>query len=93
MRHYERLAGRELSVERVMAWHIRQAFGDVLWRSEAGLPLPDHRAPADWVADMAARFRYLGELPLSRLRAGGPRCAPAQPDRARRGTHRLPRPR
>jgi hypothetical protein len=71
MRHYERFTGRELSVERVMAWHIRQAFGDVLWRSEAGLPLPDHRAPADWVADMAARFRCLGgplaELSLSCL--------------------------
>ena len=77
MRHYERIAGRELSVERVMAWHIRQALGDVLWRSEAGFPLPDHRAPADWVADMAARFRCLGgllaELSLSRLRASDPR--------------------
>jgi aminoglycoside phosphotransferase (APT) family kinase protein len=60
MRHYERIAGRELSVERVMAWHIRQALGDALWRSEAGIPLPDHRAPGDWVADIAARFRSLG---------------------------------
>lgn len=60
MRHYERIAGRELSVERVMAWHIRQALGDALWRSEAGIPLPDHRAPGDWAADIAARFRSLG---------------------------------
>jgi hypothetical protein len=45
---------------RVMAWHIRQALGDALWRSEAGLPLPDHRTPSDWVADLAARFRSLG---------------------------------
>jgi aminoglycoside phosphotransferase (APT) family kinase protein len=36
-RHYERIAGRGLSVERIMAWHLRQALGDVLWRSEAGL--------------------------------------------------------
>jgi aminoglycoside phosphotransferase (APT) family kinase protein len=59
MRHYERIAGRELSVERIMAWHIRQALGDVLWRSEAGIPLPDHRTPGEWVADIAARFRSL----------------------------------
>lgn len=60
MRHYERMAGRELSAERVMAWHVRQALGDALWRSEAGIPLPDRRAPGDWVADIAARFRSLG---------------------------------
>jgi len=31
-----------------MAWHLRQALGDVLWRSEAGLPLapaPGKRQP------------------------------------------------
>jgi hypothetical protein len=60
MRHYGRMAGRELSAERVMAWHIRQALGDALWRSEAGLPLPDHRTPGEWVADIAARFASLG---------------------------------
>jgi hypothetical protein len=57
VRHYERVSGREVSVERVMAWHIRQALGDVLWRSEAGVPLPDRR---DRVADLSARFRLLG---------------------------------
>jgi aminoglycoside phosphotransferase len=60
VRHYERIAGRGLSVERIMAWHLRQALGDALWRSEAGYPLPDHRTPADWVADLAFRFRLLG---------------------------------
>jgi aminoglycoside phosphotransferase (APT) family kinase protein len=59
-RHYERIARRELSLERLMAWHLRQAIGDALWRSEAGLPLPDRRAPGEWVADTAARFRSLG---------------------------------
>ena len=59
-RHYERIAGRGLSVERIMAWHLHQALGDVLWRSEAGIPLPDDRAPGEWVAAMAARFRSLG---------------------------------
>ena len=60
LRHYAAIAGRELSIGRVMAWHVRQALGDVLWRSEAGLPLADRRTPADWVADLAARFRLLG---------------------------------
>jgi thiamine kinase-like enzyme len=60
MRHYERITDRELSVERLMAWHLRQTLGDALWRSEAGIPLPDHRTPGEWVADIAARFRSLG---------------------------------
>jgi aminoglycoside phosphotransferase (APT) family kinase protein len=57
--HYQRITGRELSVERVMAWHVRQALGDALWRSEAGIPLPDHRTPGEWVADLGDRFRSL----------------------------------
>ena len=36
MRHYQQVTGRQLSPDRVMAWHLRQALGDVLWRSEAG---------------------------------------------------------
>jgi aminoglycoside phosphotransferase (APT) family kinase protein len=57
--HYERLTGRALSVERIMAWHVRQTLGDVLWRSEAGIPLADHRSPSAWVDDIAMRFREL----------------------------------
>jgi thiamine kinase-like enzyme len=60
MRHYERLSGRLLSPERVMAWHVRTALGDVVWRTEAGIPLADHRTPPDWIDDLAARFRALG---------------------------------
>lgn len=60
MRHYESLTGRVLSVERVMAWHVRLALGDVLWRSAAGIPLPDHRPPGAWVSDISARFGWLG---------------------------------
>jgi aminoglycoside phosphotransferase (APT) family kinase protein len=63
MRHYERLAGRRLSAERVMAWHLRAALGDALWRSEAGIPLPDRRTPPEWVDDLAARFEALGIEP------------------------------
>ena len=59
MRHYQQVTGRQLSPARVMAWHLRQALGDVLWRSEAGLPLADHRTPPQWVEDLAARFSAL----------------------------------
>ena len=59
MGHYERLTGRALSVERIMAWHVRHALGDVLRRSEAGIPLAGHRSPSAWVDDIAARLREL----------------------------------
>jgi aminoglycoside phosphotransferase (APT) family kinase protein len=48
-REYEQLTGRALALERVMAWHLRSALGDAVWRSGAGLPLPDDRTPAGWV--------------------------------------------
>jgi aminoglycoside phosphotransferase (APT) family kinase protein len=60
MRRYQDLTGRQLSADRVMAWHLRNALGDALWRSEAGLPLADHRTPPEWVDDLAARFSALG---------------------------------
>jgi thiamine kinase-like enzyme len=60
VRHYQDAAGRPLSVERIMAWHVRQALGDVLWRTDAGIHLADHRTPPGWVDDLAARFRALG---------------------------------
>ena len=56
MRHYQQITGRQLSADRVMAWHLRNALGDALWRSEAGIPLADHRTPPEWVDDLAARF-------------------------------------
>jgi aminoglycoside phosphotransferase (APT) family kinase protein len=68
MRHYERTAGRRLSAERVMAWHLRAALGDALWRSEAGIPLPDHRTPPEWVDDLAVRFTAFGIDPSLRGR-------------------------
>jgi hypothetical protein len=39
-----------------MAWHLRTARDDALWRSEAGIPLTDHRTPPERVDDLAARF-------------------------------------
>ncbi len=35
MRHYHRISGRKLCVDRVMAWHLRTKLSDALWRSEA----------------------------------------------------------
>ena len=60
VRHYQELAGCPLSVERIMAWHVRNALGDVLWRTDAGIHLADYRTPPDWVDDLAARFAALG---------------------------------
>ncbi len=60
VRHYQQITGRQLSAGRVMAWHLRNALGDALWRSEAGIPLPDHRTPPEWAEDLAARFSALG---------------------------------
>jgi aminoglycoside phosphotransferase (APT) family kinase protein len=59
MRHYQQFTGRQLAADRVMAWHLRTALGDALWRSEAGIPLADHRTPPEWVEDMAKRFSAL----------------------------------
>ena len=58
-----------------MAWHLRTALGDALWRSEAGVPLPDHRTPADWIGDLAARFWQLGMDPELTPSPGGGACA------------------
>ncbi|MFC5263882.1 hypothetical protein ACFPJ1_17360 [Kribbella qitaiheensis] len=43
-----------------MAWHLRTTLSDALWRSEAGVPLLDHRTPPAWVDDLAKRFAALG---------------------------------
>jgi aminoglycoside phosphotransferase (APT) family kinase protein len=59
MRHYQQDTGRQLSADRIMAWNLRQALGDALWHSEAGIPLNDHRTPPQWVDDLAARFSAL----------------------------------
>ncbi|WP_328473676.1 aminoglycoside phosphotransferase family protein [Actinoplanes sp. NBC_00393] len=56
---YEQLSGTKLDIDRIMAWHLRTVLGDALWRAEAGVPLPDHRTPAEWVDDLDARFTAL----------------------------------
>ncbi|MEU8225669.1 aminoglycoside phosphotransferase family protein [Kribbella sp. NPDC048915] len=61
--HYRALTGRPLSAERIMAWHLRTTLADALWRCESGVPLPDHRTPSAWVADLSTRFTILGLTP------------------------------
>jgi aminoglycoside phosphotransferase (APT) family kinase protein len=68
MRHYQRATGRQLSLARVMAWHLRQVFGDVLWRSEAGLPMADNWTPPQWVEDLGGRFSALSIDPEANQR-------------------------
>jgi aminoglycoside phosphotransferase (APT) family kinase protein len=62
--HYMTLTGRRLSLERIMALHVRTTLGDALWRSEAGLPLllprPGGGIPDDYVDELAGRFAVLG---------------------------------
>ncbi|GAB3924330.1 hypothetical protein GCM10029976_015880 [Kribbella albertanoniae] len=60
LRHYP---GPPLDLDRIMAWHVRTALADALWRSEAGVPLPDHRTPEAWVDDLTNRFTALGITP------------------------------
>lgn len=62
MRNYQQLTGRDLSIDRVMAWHVRQVLGDILWRSEADLLLADHRTPHQWIDDLATRLTATGIL-------------------------------
>ncbi|HEX3803983.1 MAG TPA: aminoglycoside phosphotransferase family protein [Solirubrobacteraceae bacterium] len=61
---YVALTGRRLSLERIMALHLRTSLGDALWRTEAGLPLLLARSgggtPDDYVDELAARFALLG---------------------------------
>jgi hypothetical protein len=58
---YAALVGSSLDVRRVMAWHVRTALGDALWRSEAGVPLPAGCTPASYVDDIRRKFEELGE--------------------------------
>jgi aminoglycoside phosphotransferase (APT) family kinase protein len=57
-RHYERLTGQPLDINRVMAWHILTVLGDALWRTEAGVALPGGGGtPGSWVDELDSRLR------------------------------------
>jgi hypothetical protein len=57
---YAKATGIAIDLDRVMAWNVRTVLGDALWRSEAGVPLPDGGTPSDWVDGLHQRFAELG---------------------------------
>jgi aminoglycoside phosphotransferase (APT) family kinase protein len=60
IRHrYVSLTGRTIDMDRVMAWHIRTALGDALWRSAAGVPLPGGGTPSTYVDDIELKIGVL----------------------------------
>jgi aminoglycoside phosphotransferase (APT) family kinase protein len=67
---YMSLTGRDIDLRRVMAWHIRTALGDALWRSEADVPLPGGGTPATYVDDIELKLDLLAKAsrPRTQLR-------------------------
>jgi aminoglycoside phosphotransferase (APT) family kinase protein len=57
---YAESSGVPIDLARVMAWNVRTVLGDALWRSEAGVALPDGGTPSEWVDDLHARLSSLG---------------------------------
>ena len=57
---YEQTSGASIDVRRVMAWHVRTVLGDGLWRTEAGIALPEQGALHAWVDQIRDRFVTLG---------------------------------
>ncbi len=61
---YEAIAGRELSLPRIMALHLLNYFGDALWRTEAGVALPEPgTTPSEYVEEAVGRLAALGIEP------------------------------
>lgn len=60
VRRYREESGRDLDLDRVMAWHIRTVLGDALWRSEAGVALPAGDDPSACVDELAQRMAEAG---------------------------------
>jgi aminoglycoside phosphotransferase (APT) family kinase protein len=56
---YERRTGRAVEPAPLLAWHIRTVLGDALWRSEAGVPLPDGGTVHEWVEALELRIARL----------------------------------
>lgn len=61
VRQYEALTERKLSLPRIMALHLVNYLGDALWRTEAGISLPEPGgSPAGYVEEAAGRLAALG---------------------------------
>ncbi|HEV8104847.1 MAG TPA: aminoglycoside phosphotransferase family protein [Gaiellaceae bacterium] len=64
VKRYEALSRRKLSLSRIMALHLLNYLGDALWRTEAGLGLPEPGAtPSAYVEEAAGRLAALGIEP------------------------------
>ena len=56
---YETDTNRRVLPERVMAWHVRTVLGDALWRTEAGVDLPDGGNLIQWIDEIQDRLAQL----------------------------------
>ena len=61
VKRYEALSVRKLSLSRIMALHLLNYLGDALWRTEAGISLPEPGdTPSAYVEEAAGRLAALG---------------------------------
>jgi aminoglycoside phosphotransferase (APT) family kinase protein len=61
VKRYEALSARKLSLSRIMALHLLNYLGDALWRTEAGIGLPEPGdTPSAYVEEAAGRLAALG---------------------------------
>jgi aminoglycoside phosphotransferase (APT) family kinase protein len=63
---YTSLTDRAIDMKRVMAWQIRTALGDAMWRSEASVALPGGNTPASYVDDIELKLRLIALTGTSR---------------------------
>lgn len=64
VRCYERFSGRKLNLSRLMAFHLLNYLGDALWRTEAGVDLPQPGdTPTAYVNEAARRLDALDLMP------------------------------
>ena len=61
VKRYEAISPRKLSLSRIMALHLLNYLGDALWRTEAGISLPEPGdTPSAYVEEAAHRLSALG---------------------------------
>jgi aminoglycoside phosphotransferase (APT) family kinase protein len=61
VKRYEVLSTRKLSLPRTMAFYLLNYLGDALWRTEAGISLPEPGdSPSAYVEEAAGRLAALG---------------------------------
>ena len=61
VKRYEALSARKLSMTRIMALHLLNYLGDALWRTAAGISLPEPGdTPSAYVKEAAGRLAALG---------------------------------